>query len=229
MKVLGIETATDVCAVAVVENDTPLIEYRIHRKNVHSEKLVKAIHFILSEVGWSVRDLQGIAISIGPGSFTGLRIGLSAAKGIALGLGLPVVGVNTLDALAYSVTPTSYRIGVLLRARGPEMYAAFYRREEKTLQRVSDYRIITARDLKAEAHEKIVIAQSGLGNLGVEEVQDALGERGIILSEQECLASAFSVAFLGLQKLQRGKADDLDTLEPVYLKDFVPGRIRHDV
>jgi len=224
VKILGIETATEVCGVAVVENDTPVIEYRIHRKNVHAEKLVKAIHFILSELGGSARDLDGMAVSIGPGSFTGLRIGLSAAKGMALALDLPVVGVNTLDALAYSVTATPYLVAVLLRARGSEMYSAFYRKRNSTLQRVSDYRVVTAEELKEQVGEKTVIVQSGLGSL-LKQVRDVLGERAVVLSEQEYLASAFSVAFLGLQKLGRGEADDLDTLEPMYLKDFVPGRV----
>ena len=100
MIVLGIETATAVCAVALVDDDVVRAERRYEIPQAHSEKLMECVDDCLKSAGLALSSIDGIAISIGPGSFTGLRIGLSVAKGLAFATDKPVVGVPTLEALA---------------------------------------------------------------------------------------------------------------------------------
>ncbi len=133
MIVLGIETATAVCAVALVDDDVVRAERRYEIPQAHSEKLMECVDDCLKSAGLILSSIDGIAISIGPGSFTGLRIGLSVAKGLAFAAGKPLVGVPTLEALA--LQPVRKDIGEaddvivpMIDARRDEVYTAIFRR-----------------------------------------------------------------------------------------------------
>ena len=102
MKILGIETATSVCAAAIVDDGDVLTEQWIEAQHSHSEKLITLIDKCLQTVNCELKSLAGIAVSIGPGSFTGLRIGLSVAKGLSYASGVPLVSIPTLKALAWN-------------------------------------------------------------------------------------------------------------------------------
>jgi len=99
--ILSIETATELCGVALVDKQRCLCERIVVEKNIHSERLMVLVDEVLREAGVTVASLDGVAVSIGPGSFTGLRIGLSAGKGLAYARSLPILAVPTLDAIAY--------------------------------------------------------------------------------------------------------------------------------
>ena len=99
MNILAIETATNVCAAAVV-TDTESFEERTEERYIHAERILGMIDNVLKQSGLQGSEIDGIAVSIGPGSFTGLRIGLSAAKGLAYGWQKPMIGISTLEGLA---------------------------------------------------------------------------------------------------------------------------------
>lgn len=219
MKVLGIETSSTLCGVAIVDEGEPVAEYRLNIRNVHSEKLVSAIERVSADSQVGFNRLGGIAISIGPGSFTGLRIGLSVAKGLAFSLGLPIAAVPTLEALASQLPQTPYLICPLLRARKDELYTAFYKNINGKLERVRDHKILTLPQFIAEVDTEIIL----LGE-GADWYKDILieGLRGkAVFAPKTCsLPSPLSVAQLGWERLKRGEIANLETLEPLYLRDF---------
>ncbi len=124
---LALETATTCGSVALVEGGKVLAEYSLDIPATHSRRLLAQIDQIRRDVGVDWQDLVGVAVSLGPGSFTGLRISLSMAKGLILAHNLPLLGVSTLDGLARQVTsPPGTKICALLDARKQEVYAALY-------------------------------------------------------------------------------------------------------
>lgn len=127
MRALGIETSTRRGSVAAVLDGTTLGAFAHEAPNEHAERVLALIELLLAEVGWSRASLDRIAVGIGPGSFTGLRVGIALAQGIALGLDRPLVGVGSLQALASAVTTTEARVRVpVLDARRGELFVAAY-------------------------------------------------------------------------------------------------------
>jgi len=103
MYILGIDTTTDILSLAIVQNDRMLIDYKMQIEGfTHSAIIIKALQNILAMAGLSLEKFNAIAVSIGPGSFTGLRIGLATAKGLVFALSLPIIGVNSLESYAFS-------------------------------------------------------------------------------------------------------------------------------
>lgn len=139
MPVLGIDTATAACTVALVEESRIIAEYTVNDKKSHSRRLMPIIDAVLKEAGLKGQDLEALAVSLGPGSFTGLRIGLATAKGLALAWGKPVLGIPTLDGLAHSLPGTPHVLCPLLQARKGEFYWALYRWAGPSLLRETDY------------------------------------------------------------------------------------------
>src|SRR4030042_1696244 len=120
MKVLGIDTSTSCGSVGLIDDESIISEYLLNIPVTHSERLLGAIELILKEARFSIGDLDGWALSLGPGSFTGRRIGVSTLKGLALVTQKPVAGVSTLDVLAYQISSTPYLICPILDARKGE-------------------------------------------------------------------------------------------------------------
>ena len=227
MKILAIETATAVCATAIVEEGKVLCEISREEERGHSEQLVGFIEKLSSESGIVLGEIGGIAVSIGPGSFTGLRIGLSVAKGLALALGKPLTAVSTLEALAHNCLVHGIGRGdevvvPLLDARRDELFAAMYRREGSgfactiapTATRFEELRNLLA------AEQKIIF----VGN-GTEKYQNYLSTVGdapryTIPPRDRRICSAISVGLCGEEQFVRGNRADIASLEPVYLKEF---------
>ena len=124
MKILGIDTATEIASVGVIGNGEKELTRHCHR--TLSRDLISMIDEVLSGSETTLKDLDGIAISIGPGSFTGLRIGLATAKGMSFSIGTPVIPVRTLDALAGQVSESGHPIAVVQQARKGEVYFGMY-------------------------------------------------------------------------------------------------------
>jgi len=143
MRVLGIDTSTSCGAVGLIDDERVICEYLLDIPVTHSERLLGAIELVLRDARCAIEDLDGWAISLGPGSFTGLRIGVSTVKGLAFATQKPVAGISTLDVLASQTSPTPFLICPILDARKGEVYTAFYRYDERiVLRRLSAYRAI---------------------------------------------------------------------------------------
>jgi tRNA threonylcarbamoyladenosine biosynthesis protein TsaB len=136
VRALGIETATSIASVGIVVEDQVVIERAVPMRGSHARTLLPLIDEALLGAGLALSDLDRVAVSIGPGSFTGLRIGLSVAKGLALAARLAVVGVPTLDAYARAIEPRDGLVCPVLDARKGEVYAAAFRCQGAELVRV---------------------------------------------------------------------------------------------
>ena len=219
MKILGIDTATDILAVALTDNRELIVESRSNIKRAHAEKLILTIEKILTEAKLNLKDIDGIAISIGPGSFTGLRIGLAAVKGLALATNIPVVSVPTLDALVLQAYFYPYQICPLVKAQGDEAYTARYRFEKKSLKRESDYQIQDIKFIAELITVKTLFLNVGMKNLN--NYMNAEQKNLIEIAPQEfSKTSGFAIARIGFEKLLKNDIANIDLLEPFYLKDF---------
>ncbi len=125
--ILGLDTATTACSVALLGDDHLIAEFTLNIKKTHSERLMPLVDCLLEETGFNREELNALAVSSGPGSFTGLRIGLATTRGLAQGLGIPAVGVGTLEAMAEMIPIPGALICPLLDARRNQVYSALFR------------------------------------------------------------------------------------------------------
>ena len=228
MKTLAIETATTVCAAAVVDEARILSEASLDEKYVHAEKLMTQVNAVLTQSACALNMLDAIAVSIGPGSFTGLRIGLSVAKGLSFATGKPLVAVPTLLALAQRVVDEKlvskgeYVLAVL-DARRDEVYCQWFVVEDEEAQPLGTERDIPVAVVIDEQREGRVFVTGD----ALVKVRDALQKGGRrsgpewhFVPEPFAHCSAGSVGRIGETMLTRHEVSDAVTLEPRYIKEF---------
>ena len=219
MSILAIDTASSVSSVAVASEGKLQAEVTVEAGRTHSETLLSHIEGALSFAGVERSALRGVAVSIGPGSFTGLRIGLATAKAIAYGLGIPLVGVSTLAALALAVPVPDVHTLVLMDAQKGNAYAGLYEWRAGNLYEVRPVRVAPLAEAIVEAAELgkpvlltgelVLKKRARLGNL----------PDNVTLAPAHLLtARASHVAWLGIARLAAGECDDLMTLEPFYIR-----------
>lgn len=214
MRVLGIESATATARVAVLADDHVLSECSASQPGGgHGEILLPLIERVLKEASVELAGLGLVALSIGPGSFTGLRVGLSVAKGLCLAAGLPVVGVPTLETLAHAACPSAERIWAALDARKGEVYAALFERSGSDFECVRETAVTSVDQFLGQltAGSRVV---GDVTELHRERLRRVLGDEEQWFSEPVGLGSA--VARRGLARFQRAGAADLARLEPRY-------------
>jgi tRNA threonylcarbamoyladenosine biosynthesis protein TsaB len=217
MIILGIETATMTGGLALIDEEKLISEYTLNMKTTHSTRLMPALDWILKDASLDKNQINGIAISIGPGSFTGLRIGLATAKGLAMGLNIPLITVPTLDALAYNISYVPYQICPIQDARKKEVYSAIFRYENGIITRKSPYQVISPDELISLINEKTIMLGDGLNIYG-ELFREKLGEFAIFANNSQRLPRASVIAELGLAKLKAGEIADLASSEPLYIR-----------
>jgi tRNA threonylcarbamoyladenosine biosynthesis protein TsaB len=234
MRVLGIDTASPTASAAIVEDGALIAEEIRDRagaarngvsptlKGNHSEIVLPLIDAVLAKSGLRLDDLSGIAISIGPGSFTGLRIGLATVKGLAYDRQLPVVGVSTLWANAARMKGWSGLICSLLDARKREVYAGLFQSNGQRLTRLTEDAIDSLRHIVdlvkslREANDQSLIFIGDGATVYEKLLLDEFAPFGQIASETSSVAAA--VAALGLDRFSSGASDDLGALAPLYLR-----------
>lgn len=217
--VLGIDTATAVLSVAVAGKDGLLAERSALGERLHSVRLIPFIQNLLVEAGLTLRDLTGIAVSVGPGSFTGLRLGLTAAKTLAQVLHLPVVGVPTLLALAAPLLPGGIPVCPVLTSRRGEAYAAVYQANGQDIKTVvtpfaAPPSGISARLLPLR---EIILAGEGAWAFRAE-FEEMLQGKAVFAPKIFSHPRAAVVADFGLKELAAGRGADPFSLVPEYLR-----------
>lgn len=234
MRIVGIDTSSAKASVALLE-DGQLIAERCHPgstaghaagpagfKSNHAEILLPLIESVVRQAEISLPEVSGIALSIGPGSFTGLRIGLSTVKGLAYGWEVPVVGVSTLLAQAARVGEFDGAICALLDARKNEVYAALFRKRRQEITRLTEDfldSIGTVIDQVRGAAGDLPCRFIGDGARRYEKLLlDALGGRARLCAEDSVSSCAAAVARLGMERIRRSETDDLGQLAPLYLR-----------
>ncbi|MFQ6059039.1 MAG: tRNA (adenosine(37)-N6)-threonylcarbamoyltransferase complex dimerization subunit type 1 TsaB [Anaerolineae bacterium] len=212
---LAIDTATQFASIALYQEGGVLSEHTWRSQNNHTVELVPNIVRLLEGQRITTRALTGLAVALGPGSFTGLRIGLSVAKGLAFALKIPLVGLPTLDVLAYAHAPWGLPTWAIIQAGRGRICAAFYPKDGP-LPRSADYLLTTWTELEIEGDEPVLLCGE-INAQGARLLRQRLGERAVIASPAASLRRAGYLAELAWQRLQRGEADDLATLAPIYL------------
>ena len=217
MRALGIETATSIASVGIVAEDQVLAEHALPMRGSHARTLMPLIDAALAAAGLALGELDLLAVSIGPGSFTGLRIGLSVAKGFALATGLPVVGVPTLEAYARTAGPRPDTICPVLDARKGEVYAAAYRWRGADLECVFAATAIAPERFAASVGGPCRLVGDGV-DAYAELWRRALGDAAELIPLAALPPSGAVVARLGIARTRAAGADDLARLEPRYCR-----------
>lgn len=210
MRLLAVETSTLAGGVALLDGDRVRGEYVLDVSATHSERLLPAIDRLLADAGWAPADLEGLAVGVGPGSFTGLRIGLAAVKGLALALGIPVAAVPTLDAMAATLPFAALPVCPVLDARKGEVYACRYRWEGEGWRREWEYLAVPPQALAARLEEPTILLGDGAAAVRSPHVRLAPPHRR--------LPSPAAVGVLGLARLRAGETVAPAALVPIYLR-----------
>ena len=220
MKLLAVETATPICGAALAEGERVLAEVDLDLGRIHAERLAVVVQWLLETSGTKPGEIDVVAVSAGPGSFTGLRIGFSFAKGFALPHEARLVMVPTLEAIAFNAVNCGGTICSILRARRGEFYAARYRAQGYDLTEVRGPEVVQEDALVDFcAGVNAVVGQT---SAIPEAVAEALQEGGVsVWPEETGKARVRHVAVLGARLARLGKWVDLDVAEPFYLQEFV--------
>ena len=220
MIILGIETSTMTGSVALMDEERLIAEYTLNLKGTHTSRLMPTIDRVLKDASFTIKDLDGIAVSSGPGSFTGLRIGIATAKGLAQGLDIPVVGIPTLDGLAFQIFNCKDLVSPILDARRGEVYCALYKNGKGLTKYMACELGELLKKVKSKAKSqklKVVFLGDGVEIYG-DLIKRRLARKAVFAPKTRRLPSAASIAELGLKKLKRGKKSELLTLKPIYVR-----------
>jgi len=217
MKILAVETATARQSVAILENDTIVARRDQDAEGAHGTLLLPAIDGLLAQCGWPLRHLDGLACSIGPGSFTGIRVGMATCLGLRAATGLPLVLVPTLEAMAWSVRATSLPMCPVLTSRRGEVYWALFRwTETGRLGRVLGEQVGAPSRLAHSLTEETLIFGSGWMAMEAE-IRAALSVTVTVGPESATIPSAVQVAQIGLNRLRQGEVAG-DVVTPLYVQ-----------
>jgi tRNA threonylcarbamoyladenosine biosynthesis protein TsaB len=213
--------------VALTAEGELLAETTSFDKGTHAKRLLPMVDALLKRTGVTLSDVDGFAATIGPGSFTGLRIGLSTLKGLAAATGKPVAVLSTLEALAHQCTVTADTVCPLLDARKKEVYYCYYRRVADGLRALTAERNAPALVAVSEITSTCAFIGDGAA-LYRERIEQSLGGRAMFAPPKENTIRAATVAFLANKRFQSGQADDPYRLVPHYIRASDAVRAQRD-
>ena len=222
MKILGIDTSTPIGSVALIDGENLVAEHTLNIVQAHSSRLMPAIDTVLKWGDITVADLDGCAVGVGPGSFTGVRIGVATVKSMCYALDKPIVGVSTLEAVAYNLRWTNGVICPLFDARRSEVYGAVFeggtewqRLTEELCLPIDAF--LDRLDTYTASDSPINFIGDGLFTYGAA-VRERLGERAHFADAIFNVPRGATIAYLGAQCLQQGEGDSYWTLVPNYVR-----------
>jgi tRNA threonylcarbamoyladenosine biosynthesis protein TsaB len=215
MNVLAIESSGQIGSVAACRDETVIVQAALEHGMEQGRLLVSLVDRVIAEARWDKRrDVDLIAVSQGPGSFTGLRVGLTCAKMMAMLLDKPLVGVCTLDAMAENAPADVQNILTVMDARRGQVYAARYERATGALRRVLDPAILTPAELRATVTAPVYLMGDAVRAYAADFAQPGWTSA----PEEHWRIQAGAVARLGLALFRAGRCDDPAVLEPIYLQ-----------
>lgn len=213
MLILGIDTSTNVGTVAIYSDvKGTLGEISVNINKTHSENIMVMIDELFKLTNTTISDIDKIAVSIGPGSFTGIRIGVAVAKGLASATNCKIVGVNELDVIAGNSTSNECEICSIIDARKERGYYCTFKYENGILKQLEDYKVGELREF-LETRKEIRTVYLGDGAINYKNlISNIVGENGLFAPKSLNLPRASVVAELGINN-----EDNLYTMEPIYL------------
>ena len=213
--ILNIETATKNCSVSLAVDGQTLVCKEISELGFsHAEKLHLFIEDVIQEAGISWSQLSAIAVSQGPGSYTGLRIGVSAAKGLSYALQIPLISVDTLASLAHQVTQNDGVIVPMIDARRMEVYSAIFDSNKQKIRAIQA-EIITEESFASISEIVYFVGDSN------EKVKTVLTKSNFVFLDAIQYPSAKEMSAISYQKFEEKNFEDVAYFEPFYLKDFL--------
>ena len=233
MIVLGIDTSAAVSTVCLTDGNKPLALFTLFSMTEHSVALLPMIEEALTRSGKTLTDLDLICVSSGPGSFTGIRIGISTVKGLAFATSIPCVGVSALEAMAYLFSDTEGYVLPLIDARRDTVYTSlFYSDGKGGIRRLTDDNILAYSEAAkiVPSGEKVFLVGDGKERAEKEFSDDAL----LPVPEMIARQCGYGVALCGLKRYENLKDDEKESLKggadlkPVYLRKSLPERLRED-
>ncbi|MDO9333458.1 MAG: tRNA (adenosine(37)-N6)-threonylcarbamoyltransferase complex dimerization subunit type 1 TsaB [Dehalococcoidales bacterium] len=214
---VAIDTSTDIASLALVEDRLTLAELTWRSGRNHTIQLLPNLAHLLKLVGKDASSLTGVIIAKGPGSFNGLRVGISAAKGLAFSLNIPIVGVSSLEVEAYQYAVTGLPVCPVFNAGRGEIATALYQNQTTGWRQLGDERITTVEQLCVEIQGKTLFCGEYVPTISSQLVS-RLAEKAVIASPTTDLRRAAYLAELGMIKIAAGETDNVATLQPVYLR-----------
>lgn len=218
MIILGIETATETAGCAIGGHEGVISSAHCAKSRRHAENLTPAIDFICSQAGVDLSEIRVVSVDVGPGLFTGLRVGLATAKAIAFALRVPMIGVSSLDLLAFPVRFSPRLIVAAIDARRGELYYAFYRQVPGGIQRLSSQAVGSPEDLASEllaTNEEILLVGDGAHRYS--DVFEGLAKVEMV-DQGNSTPSASSLVQLAHATALREEFEQPDAIEPIYLR-----------
>jgi len=218
MLVLGIETSTPQASVAIGSEQGVVASALVARGASYNEFLLPAVRFCLEQAGLGYRNIGGVSVSLGPGLYTGMRVGVATGKALAQALSVPIVGLASLDLVAYEVRYSPKTICAVLDARRNQVFHAFYRSSPGGIQRMSEYLLETpqrlAVGLESRPEEVLMVGNGALVYADIFE-DVAVVELGTM---QHAFPTARALVELSLPRFFREDFDSLYELKPLYLR-----------
>jgi len=214
---LAIDTSTDTASLALAKDDQLLAELTWCCGQNHSVELLPQLVHLLNQAKLDLQSINGIIVAKGPGSFNGLRVGVSTAKGLAFSLSIPIVGISTLEAAAYQHAETGLPVCPIFNAGRGEIATAMYQQKDTKWLTLATEHITTVDALCLQITTRTVFCGEFVLNIA-DELRKQLRQRAIIPSLASRLRRAGFLAELGQQQLEAGKVDNVATLQPLYLR-----------
>ena len=222
MKILGIDTSTPIGSVALIDDENIVAEHTLNIVHAHSSRLMPAIDTVLKWGEITPHELDGCAVGIGPGSFTGIRIGVATAKSLCFAADKPIVGISTLEAIAYNLRWSDSLICPILDARRSEIYGSIFQGGEKW-QRLADDLCLSIDAFLDELDSRItsdatpIFVGDGLARYG-DVIVERLGETVLFADPIFNVPRGSTISKLGTQRLMQGDSDSYWTIVPNYVR-----------
>ena len=214
---LVIDTATKDLGVALMDETEVAGQFHWRTRQNHSAELVPAILHLLGKADIGLHDLKGFVVSLGPGGFSGLRVGMTTAKGFAVSTGAPLVAVHTLDASAFPFVGLGAPVFSLLPVGRGEVAAASYRMYESEMEKTAEDRVTTLESLAELVSEPTIFCGPMTQEIEAE-LEERLGGRALIPQAAGRASRAVCMGEIGIGKIAKGEVDDPVTLQPFYLR-----------
>lgn len=219
MLVLSVDSSSNAASVAIISEDKLIGEITLNDKKQHSVLLMSLIDELLKSNNLTIKDIDAYVISKGPGSFTGLRIGMATIKGLAMGTKKPCISISTLDGLAYNVNTFSGIICPIMDALRGNVYTCLFKSQKGKLEKLIDYSVLSVDELKTkleELNEEVIF----IGD-GCDKFKDFFKENleNCNFAPNHCnFARASALGELGINLLKEGLSEDINTFAPLYLR-----------
>lgn len=214
MIILSIDTSSKAATAALMSDETLICEYTISNKKTHSQNILPMISDMLEKSDISMDDIDAFAVCTGPGSFTGLRIGMATAKTFAQVKDKPIIGVSALHGLYKNVCPTPYLVCPIIDARHDDVYNALFKDDK----RLTEDRAININELLKELKgQKVFFVGDGV-SVHKELICNEMGEDAVFAPVSKMESRASSICVIAFEKARNNEYDNPYTLNPVYLR-----------